>query len=1016
VIAGSAVERLDHLGRIALLALLLWAPLAIGASWDWSLAVLQLLTLLGVLAWVLRMVADGRLEWRRSAVDLPLALLVAVVGFQLVLGNRSLALWALAPSPSAIDVPARLPTTFLTLGTVAPAHTARSLLVLLTYASAYLLVVNVIRTREQLDRLVGTLVSFGGLLAFLGVLDYLTGHAWLLSWRDRPLGGRLAGTFPNPDHFAAWLAMVICLGLGWLIARRPSGEGRLGPRLRSREEREEAVRQYLPFIALVVMALALIFTLSRGGVLSLLLTFVVLLVLLGRLRRIRWSLAIIGTLVVVALGYAVWIGLEPFLARVRHTDYASRWVLALTTFPMLRSFPLLGVGLGAYGDIYGHYQPAELQPGKLDVRMAHNDLLQLLVELGIVGAVPVFLMVWRVSRDLLGAHLLGQASCPVGGGEMEGARRHDPFSVGIAVGAVGAVLALLVHSAFDFAAHIPANGVLAAACLGIATVALHTRFNAVGARLLTAVRAHSLGSTRVVSVVVATIVIVLLLSLVPWILRPPLVTASLNKATRPAIDRPTALNWAEAALAVGPRDERARAVRARLRLEAALETWNLGVTLDGRVLLSWEERRATSLPLVRGAIEDYRTALAAIPVEPYLHESLARAYWTLALLDAEHASGHLSEALTSFSRAIESAPESPFAYRSLAVFAVPQGGRFTEVGLRAARSAVERDPTLLVELVDRFVRLGLSASQWIAAVPDSVLDRLELGALLEKRGLLSEAAEAYRQARDIASAKDAVVARWLLARLLLRQGLGREALAELANALTQDAANPELHLDRARALAAHRDPRAVDAYRLAVLNAEVRASKIGDDAEPFAPLPPRARALVSEATGGQRIAPSRYRRALAQNLTDRKLWDEARQQWEMVLRETPTDAGAHFAHGVVLDGLGARDQAVDAYRRAVTLDANSVQFRLRLAQRLWETDQYYQAMNEWRTILAQAPGNLDARLALVRAYLKSGQRNEAVLEYHRLLQIAPDQSEVRRELARLGLGAPEPGARARPRD
>jgi tetratricopeptide (TPR) repeat protein len=255
----------------------------------------------------------------------------------------------------------------------------------------------------------------------------------------------------------------------------------------------------------------------------------------------------------------------------------------------------------------------------------------------------------------------------------------------------------------------------------------------------------------------------------------------------------------------------------------------------------------------------------------------------------------------------------------------------------------------------------------------------------------------------------------MLARLLLRQGRGREALAELDNALTQDVANPELHLGRAGALAALGDASAADAYRLAVLNAEVRAGQVAD-VQPFGPLPPRAQVLVSEATGGQLIAPSRYRRALAQYLTDRKLWDEARQQWEMVLRETPTDAAAHFAHGLALDGLGAWDQAVEAYRRAVALDANSVQFRLRLAQRLWETDQYYQAMNEWRTVLGQAPGNLEARLALARAYLRTGQRNDAVLEYQRLLQIAPDQPEVRRELARLGLGAPEPGAKTRARD
>jgi tetratricopeptide (TPR) repeat protein/O-antigen ligase len=962
------------------------------------------------------MVAEGRLEWRRSALDLPLALLIALVIVQLALGNRPLASWALTPAANPADLSLRLPSTFLTLGTVAPTHTVRSLLVLLAYAGAYLLVVNVIRTRPQLDRLVGTLVSLGGVLAFFSLLDYLTGEGWLLWWRDSPAGGRLSGTFYNADHFAAWLAMLICLGFGYLLARR-SGEGQLWPLLRSREKREEVIRHYLPFVGLVVMAVALVFTLSRGGVLSLLLALLILIALLGQLGRIRWSLAVVGALVVVALGYAVWIGLEPFLARVRHTDHTSRWMLALTTVPMLRSFPFLGVGLGAYGDIYGHYQPAVLEPGKIDVGYAHNDLLQLLVELGILGTVPVLLMVWRLSKDLLGAHLLGRTSCSVGGGEQEGARRHDPFSVGIAVGAVGAVLALLVHSAFDFGAHIPANGVLAATCLGIATVALHTRFNVDGARLLTAVRAHSLGSARAVRVAVGTIAIVLSLAVVPWIVRPPLVGAKIDQAIRRPIERPTALRRVDAALALDPRNERARAVRARLRLEAALETWNLGVTLDGRILLSWEERRAASLPLVRGAIEDLRTALAGTPVDPFFHESLARAYWTLALLDAEHAPGHLSAALASFSRAVASAPESPFAYRSLAAFAVPQGGRFTEVGLRAARNAVERDPKLLADLVDRFVPLGLDASQWISMVPDSALDRLELGALLERRGLLSDAAQAYRQAVEIAPAKDTVVPRWMLARLLLRQGSGREALAELEKALTQDEANPELHLDRARSLAALGDASALDAYRLAVVNAEARTRQVADGQQLFGPLSPRALALVSDATGGQRrIAPSRYRRALAQYLTDRKLWDEALKQWEIVLGEVPTDAAAHFAHGVALDGVRARDQAVEAYRRAVALDGNSVAFRLRLAQRLWETEQYYQAMNEWRSVLAQAPGNLEARLALARAYVKSGNRTEAVLEYRRLLLIAPDQPEVQRELARLSPGAPEPGVKVPARD
>src|SRR5262249_24208698 len=280
--------------------------------------------------------------------------------------------------------------------------------------------------------------------------------------------------------------------------------------------------------------------------------------------------------------------------------------------------------------------------------------------------------------------------------------------------------------------------------------------------------------------------------------------------------RPAALRWAEAALAVDSRNERGLAIRGRLRLEAALETSNLGVTLDGRVLLSQEERKTASLPLARGAVEDFRAALAVTPLDPYLHESLPRAHWTLAPVDTDHAPTHLSEAVASFARAVESAPESPFAYRSLAVLAVPQGGRFTDVGLRASRKAVERDPTLLPELVDRFLRVELTPAQWMVAVPDSALDRLELGALLEKRVMFPEAAHAYRQAAEIARARDSLLPRWLLARLLVRQDRAREALAELDQALTLDVANPELHLERARALAALGDAGALGAYRRAL--------------------------------------------------------------------------------------------------------------------------------------------------------------------------------------------------------
>jgi Tfp pilus assembly protein PilF len=137
-------------------------------------------------------------------------------------------------------------------------------------------------------------------------------------------------------------------------------------------------------------------------------------------------------------------------------------------------------------------------------------------------------------------------------------------------------------------------------------------------------------------------------------------------------------------------------------------------------------------------------------------------------------------------------------------------------------------------------------------------------------------------------------------------------------------------------------------------------------------------------------------------MTDRRLWYQALPEWDAVLAARPEDAEAHFFRGVVLDGLGARDRALQAYRQAVALDGTRSAFRLRLAERLWETEQYYQAMNEWRSVLGQAPGNIEARLGLARAAARTGDRAAAAQEYRHILQIAPDQPEARRELARLG--------------
>jgi tetratricopeptide (TPR) repeat protein/O-antigen ligase len=1008
--AGLSAAALRHAAHAGLYLLLLGPAVAGGAHRGWPLVLTQFVAFATVAVWLAAMLRERRLEWRPTALDLPLGLLLALVLLQVALGSGALVRWALAPPGADLLASAELPQVFLWLGTASRAQTWRSFLLFLTYAAVYALVVNLVRERQQLDRLVRTLLLSGGLLGFLALLDYLAGYAWLLVWRETVARGRLAGTFVNPDHFATWLAMLACLGLGYLVGRRR--RSRAAPLefavLASREGREEFARRYLPFVGVGVVALAVVFTLSRGGLVSLLVALAVVLAFLGRLGFARWGLVVVGLLLVVTLAYGAWIGLGPVLERVQRgvLDYESRASLSLSSLPMLKTFPILGVGLGAYKEIYFRYQPPELGPGVIWFPYAHNDLLQLVIELGLVGGVLVLFAAWRLGRDLLGAHVLGVAACPVGGGKGGLAKRTDTFSLGIALGALGGVAALVVHSAGDFSARIPANGILGAALLGVATVALHTRFGATGPTLLTGVRTFRPPQGRRWWAVGAAAALAVALLVLPPIVRPALVERALEPVLSGSVaTTPAALAAIDRAVAYDASSPKALGTRAWYRLVTAERIWNRGVSPTGAAL-GPAERRREATALLDGALEDLRRALAVTPADPFLHERLGWAYGAASLIAPE--TGAERHGFAHLQRAVALAPGNAFLRRSLALFAAIRPAPRIDFALAAGREAVARDPGLLPELVERLGTLPLAPFQWLALVPDTAVDRLHLATVLERRALVPAARETYAAALMEAPVAQQPLYRWARARMLLRIGEAAAGAAELEAALRQEPDNRELLLARATALSKLGDPTALDLLQRAVAVDERGRPNGANGEHAFETDSARLRQLVAEqfagwapdgaARGGGVV---RYRYALAQYLAERKLWPQALREWAVVTERTPDDGAAHFGRGLALEGLGRSDEALDAYRRAVALDGQP-RFRERLAQRLWDTDQYFQAINEWRAITAREPRNLPARLALARGLLHVGDRMSALREFKAALDLAPGNAEARAGFTRLG--------------
>ena len=177
--------------------------------------------------------------------------------------------------------------------------------------------------------------------------------------------------------------------------------------------------------------------------------------------------------------------------------------------------------------------------------------------------------------------------------------------------------------------------------------------------------------------------------------------------------------------------------------------------LEGRILTSWEERQQAALPLANGAVQDFRIAVLEVPTEPTFHGDLARSRVDAGRARPPSTARSTSPPLWPASRGPRSwhrtIHSSSGLWRSSQC---SRAARSTELGLRAGRTTVVGlDPGLLADLVDQFLLQGLTASQWVALVPDMALDRADLGVLLEQRALTEEAAHAYQGAVEAAPAE-----------------------------------------------------------------------------------------------------------------------------------------------------------------------------------------------------------------------------------------------------------------------
>jgi O-antigen ligase len=137
------------------------------------------------------------------------------------------------------------------------------------------------------------------------------------------------------------------------------------------------------------------------------------------------------------------------LAAKRGEITDDRLAIWRESVPMAKAYPIVGCGLGAYESGFMRFK--KVAPMYRE-DFAHNDYLQILIELGAIGLVIGLALVARIVSKVLRVALFHKE------------RRGWELAIGLA----GAVTALLIHSGADFNLYIPANAMTLAWICGLA--------------------------------------------------------------------------------------------------------------------------------------------------------------------------------------------------------------------------------------------------------------------------------------------------------------------------------------------------------------------------------------------------------------------------------------------------------------------------------------------------------------------------------------------------------------------
>lgn len=353
--------------------------------------------------------------------------------------------------------------------TLYPYNTHDALITLMLYFILFLIVVSRFRTKRDIDNIVFKVILTGLFAAALGIFQFITGTTrvyWVSEFPNRIF----FGSFLYDNHFACYISMVSLLTLGKfsaiLFEERPIRQG-IPLKLVFFNVLDNALNKRTLFIlfSLVIMVTALFLSGSRAGILFFLTSLAFFIVSTLSIKSTKKVVrAVVCCLIAICLLLS-WIGTGTLWYELSsifsYEKYSGRLDQYIDALKILKDHPLTGIGLDAFSNIFPMYREG---PAPTFYKYLHSDILQSLIELGLLGffllLIPSSFFLMKLIREI--------------------GHTPDIYKRCTGLGILAVFLYLALHTSIDFGLHAGAISVLLVILLAVSSSVMSLNVKTMG--------------------------------------------------------------------------------------------------------------------------------------------------------------------------------------------------------------------------------------------------------------------------------------------------------------------------------------------------------------------------------------------------------------------------------------------------------------------------------------------------------------------------------------------------------